>query len=140
MRGGPTKGTPKTAIFTILAFQFVREPTGTAFKDFLPETKTRRKKKRTRRGREVGCHGRPCPPAPLRAAGRSPGGAARGAAAGYLCVEWASVSRAAGGGRGGAARGKGVRTGDRPTIRWPGVEVPWVFSPPLQTQRPPPLP
>jgi hypothetical protein len=30
MRGGPTKGTPKTAIFTILAFQFVREPT--AFK------------------------------------------------------------------------------------------------------------
>ena len=27
MRGGPTKGTPKTAIFTILAFQFVREPT-----------------------------------------------------------------------------------------------------------------
>ena len=27
MRGGPTKGTPKTAIFTILAFQFVREQT-----------------------------------------------------------------------------------------------------------------
>jgi hypothetical protein len=27
MRGGPTKGTPKTAILTILAFQFVREPT-----------------------------------------------------------------------------------------------------------------
>jgi len=27
MRGGPTKGTPKTAISTILAFQFGWEPT-----------------------------------------------------------------------------------------------------------------
>ena len=35
MRGGPTKGTPKTAIFTILAFQFVREPTAFTLSFFL---------------------------------------------------------------------------------------------------------
>ncbi len=89
---------------------------------------------------EVGCHGRPCPPAPLRAAGRSPGGAAHGAAAGYLCVEWASVSRAAGGGGTDPGEGECARTTH---VTGPqSVEVPWVLftTHPCESSAPHPPP